>query len=125
MAPAPVVCHLAGPMTPPARYLPRLAKRVSRFLANSDFTRQGWLKVGIDPAKTAVVYPGIDPDRHPLGGQPEREAARQLLGVDQDAFVTVYVGRLDPEKGVEVLFDAWGRLGAGPARPSCLSWERS
>ena len=120
VAPAPVVCHWRGPMTPPARYLPRLAKRVSRFLANSDFTRQGWLKVGIDPAKTAVVYPGIDPDKHPFGGQPEREAARQLLGVDQDAFVTVYVGRLDPEKGVEVLFDAWGRLGAGPGEAELL-----
>ena len=78
VAPAPVVCHWRGPMTPPARYLPRLANRVSRFLANSDFTRQGWLKVGIDPAKTAVVYPGIDPDKHPFGGQPEREAARRI-----------------------------------------------
>ncbi len=114
VARAPVVCHWRGGWTPPARYLPRLRRRVSRFLANSEWTRSQWLAVGFDPASTEVVYPGMDQADYPRGGEAEMAAAREALGLAPDAFVVTFVGRLDPVKGVEVLLDAWGRLGLGP-----------
>ena len=43
-----------------------------------------------------------------------RAEARARLGAGEDAFAALFVGRLEREKGVEVLLEAWrtGRLGA-------------
>ncbi len=120
VARAPTVCHWRGGWTPPARYLPRLKRRVSRFLANSEWTRSKWLEVGFDPDRAEVVYPGMDQADYPLGGEAELAAAREALGVPQGAFVATFVGRLDPVKGVEVLLDAWARLGLGPDEGTLL-----
>jgi len=80
-------------------------------MAISAFVRDVWVSAGIDPAKVDLVYPGIDPDEYPQGGPRQRSAARALLGIPDDVFVVVFVGRIDSEKGVEVLLDAWRRLG--------------
>jgi len=112
ISPAPVVCHWRGTATPPRRYVQPLSEKVSRFISNSQFTRQAWLEAGFDAGKIDVVYAGIDPSEYPVGGSAEREVARASLGISQDAFVALFIGRLDPEKGVEVLLDAWHRLGA-------------
>jgi glycosyltransferase involved in cell wall biosynthesis len=37
----------------------------------------------------------------------ERRAARERAGVSEDAFLALFVGRLEREKGVPVLLDAW------------------
>ena len=34
-----------------------------------------------------------------------------VSGLPQEGFVALYYGRLDPEKGIDVLLDAWRRLG--------------
>jgi glycosyltransferase involved in cell wall biosynthesis len=57
-----------------------------------------------------------------------RAAARHRAGASDDAFLLLFAGRLEREKGVEVLLDAWRRAdlpdgatlalaGAGPLRP--------
>jgi glycosyltransferase involved in cell wall biosynthesis len=46
----------------------------------------------------------------------ERAAARARFGAKEDAPVAVYVGRLDEEKGVELLFDAWAKAAPKAAR---------
>ncbi len=114
LSPAPVVCHWRGTQTPGPRYVASLSAKVSRFIANSAFTRDVWLTAGIDPGKVDVVHAGLDPAEYPEGGAAEREAARSELGVPQDLFVAVFVGRLDAEKGVEVLLDAWRQLALSP-----------
>ena len=58
-------------------------------------------------------------------GADERAAARAAMGAPDDQFLLLYVGRLEREKGVEVLLDAWSRcdggvlalVGQGPLRP--------
>jgi glycosyltransferase involved in cell wall biosynthesis len=58
----------------------------------------------------------------------EGAAARELVGARGDAPVVLFVGRLEREKGLEVLLDAWGQAalpagavlalaGEGPLRP--------
>lgn len=120
LSPAPVVCHWRGTQTPGPRYMASLSAKVGRFIANSAFTRDAWLAAGIDPDKADVVHNGVDPAEYPLGGAPEREAARAELGIPQDIFVAVFVGRLDVEKGVEVLLDAWRRLAVTPDQAQLL-----
>lgn len=111
LARAPVVCHLheirnRRPGNWPARRI--------RFIAVSEYLRRAWIDVGLPPERIAVVQNGIDPQFYRPGGMPERSEARAQLGLPEEGFVVLYYGRLDPEKGVEVLLDAWGRLGVAP-----------
>jgi glycosyltransferase involved in cell wall biosynthesis len=97
-----------------------LSAKVSRFVANSAFTRDVWLAAGIDPDKVDVVHAGLDAAEYPEGGAAQRESARVELGIPDDVFVAVFVGRLDAEKGVEVLLEAWRRLAVTPAEALLL-----
>ncbi|MFJ4920885.1 D-inositol-3-phosphate glycosyltransferase [Streptomyces sp. NPDC088725] len=91
-----------------------------------------------DPAKTAVVHPGVNLDCFsPRDG---RAAARERLGLPQDAFVPLFAGRIQPLKAPDVLLRAvavlleqdpslrtnlvvpvvGGPSGTGLAKPECL-----
>ena len=61
-----------------------------------------------------MVFNGVDPAEYPFGGDEERSAARRTLGLGEEPFVVTYFGRLDREKGVHVLLEAWRRLDLGP-----------
>ncbi len=106
---APLVCHLRGFASYGKTKL--LASQVSRFIAVSHDTRQRWSDAGVDASRIEVVHNGVDLDDYPLGGQVEREASRKQLGIPPRSFVVLYYGRLDKEKGVEVLLDAWRKSG--------------
>ncbi|MFK4223862.1 D-inositol-3-phosphate glycosyltransferase [Streptomyces sp. NPDC019890] len=57
-----------------------------------------------DPAKVAVVHPGVNLDLfRPADG---RAAARARLGVPQDAFVPLFAGRIQPLKAPDILLRA-------------------
>ena len=87
-----------------------LAERVARIPASvdfagaatyvfvSDFTRRHALGLGIGQLRTDVAHSGIHPDY--LDRAPEREWSWRLL----------YVGRLDPRKGVDVAVEALQHL---------------
>lgn len=65
------------------------------------------------PSRLAVVPPGVDPDVF----QPQaKERARQLIG-HAGHRVFVFVGRLEPLKGVDVLLRALALLTAGDRHP--------
>ncbi|WP_240139654.1 D-inositol-3-phosphate glycosyltransferase [Streptomyces sp. MUM 178J] len=57
-----------------------------------------------DPAKVAVVHPGVNLERFcPADG---RAAARARLGLPQDAFIPLFAGRIQPLKAPDVLLHA-------------------
>jgi glycosyltransferase involved in cell wall biosynthesis len=93
-----------------------LRNQVDMFMAVSDFVRDQWIGLGLDPRRLGTVYCGIALERYPFGGMAERKAARTALGLPADAFIVLYLGRLDPLKRVDVLLEAWGRLTTDPAR---------
>lgn len=65
-----------------------------------------------DPARIRAIPNGCDATIfHPQS----RADARTALGIDADAELVVYVGRLVPEKGLRELLDAMARL--APQRP--------
>ena len=112
---APVVCHEHGHSDHlDERRIGRLRRHVDRFVMVSDFIAGLWLESGLDPDKVDVVFNGVDPAEYPLGGDEERSAARHALGLDEEPFVVTYFGRLDREKGVHVLLEAWRQLDFGP-----------
>jgi glycosyltransferase involved in cell wall biosynthesis len=105
VARAPVVCHLRHEFRDPAT--PRLAQWADRYIAVSEATRRSWVNDGLDANRVEVVHSGIDPDLYPAGGSVERLAARRALGIPPDAFVALYYGRLDVDKGIDLLLEAW------------------
>jgi glycosyltransferase involved in cell wall biosynthesis len=106
---APVVCHLHEIRH---RRPGGIANtHVRRFIAVSEFLRAQWASVGVDEDHIDVVHNGVALEDYPFGGPDQRAAARNRLGLPADGFVALYYGRLDREKGVDVLLDAWGRLG--------------
>jgi glycosyltransferase involved in cell wall biosynthesis len=60
-----------------------------------------------DPAR-------VETSSYPRATDESRRFARRALGVPADAFVTLYLGRVAPEKGVDVLVRAWNSLGLTP-----------
>ncbi|MGD0392048.1 MAG: glycosyltransferase family 4 protein [Acidimicrobiales bacterium] len=112
---APIVCHEHGYGEQLSqRRIDRLRRHVDRFVVVSQFVADQWLALGLDPDQVEVVFNGIDPAEYPIGGAEERSAARRALDIGEDVFVVTCVGRLDREKGVHVLLDAWRRLGLSP-----------
>ena len=60
-----------------------------------------------DPARTAVVHPGVDLDEFTPG---DRTAARRQLGLDPNVDLLVFVGRLQPLKAPDVLLAAAAQM---------------
>jgi glycosyltransferase involved in cell wall biosynthesis len=119
---APVVCNLVGlsSSTIMAGMMPRLCVRADRFVACSSFVRNQFIEAGIDPAQITVVHNGIELEEYPPATVDQRAAARRIFGLPEDAFVTLYFGRLEAEKGVEVLLEAWRHLALPPDRARLL-----
>ena len=61
-----------------------------------------------DPARLCVTHPGVDHELFTPGSQPE---ARDLLGWDPGR-VVLFVGRIQPLKGLDVAVEAFGRIHA-------------
>jgi D-inositol-3-phosphate glycosyltransferase len=65
---------------------------------------------GADPARVLVVNPGADLSVFQPGSPQDAAAARRRLGVAPDAVVLLFVGRLQPLKGPDVLLKAAAEL---------------
>ncbi|MFD4643066.1 D-inositol-3-phosphate glycosyltransferase [Lentzea sp. NPDC058436] len=75
-----------------------------RLVANTDIEAGELIKLyDAEPSKVAVVPPGVDLDRFTPGDQC---AARDAIGVPQDAVVLAFVGRIQPLKAPDVLLRA-------------------
>jgi len=108
---APVVCHLHEIRHARPGAFPN--KHVRRFIAVSEFLRDQWVSAGLDADLIDVVHNGVSATDYPAGGAAERTAARARLGLSSEGFVALYYGRLDPEKGIDLLLDAWRKLDIG------------
>jgi glycosyltransferase involved in cell wall biosynthesis len=115
---APVVCHLHECRHYRPGSFPN--KHVRRFIAVSEFLRRQWVELGLDADRIDVVHNGVSGDDYPMGGLEERASSRARLGLDEDGFVALYYGRLDPEKGIDVLLEGWRKLGLAGAEGTLL-----
>jgi D-inositol-3-phosphate glycosyltransferase len=75
-----------------------------RLVANTDREAGQLVELyGADPARVAVIHPGVDLDEFTPG---DRALVRAHLGVRPDALVLLFVGRLQPLKAPDVLLRA-------------------
>ncbi len=111
---APLVTHLHHQPDYPGIGL--LGRAVTKFIAVSAYMKQRWTQAGLRPHWVEVVHNGVDPADYPAGGLRERAVARARLDLPQDAFVALAYGRAEPDKGTDVLVDAWRRLALPPER---------
>jgi D-inositol-3-phosphate glycosyltransferase len=88
----------------------RLVRTVDRIVAANVVERDHLARhYGAEPGRIAVVPCGVDTSLFRPG---DRAEARRRLGLDGRPLV-LYVGRLEPIKGLDILFDAMGSLRAG------------
>jgi teichuronic acid biosynthesis glycosyltransferase TuaC len=112
---------------PVSRWLTRLAMDRAEFVVTkSEHLRRQAIRMGIDASKVRTVSNGCDSRIFRLAN---RSAARKQLAIDEQAELVLYVGRLEPAKGVVELLDAFASLacshpklrlvfiGDGPAGP--------
>ena len=89
----------------------RQAMRRPQFLGavlHSDFARQRYLALGVDPDRLRVVHNGFEPShfRPPM----DRGAAREALGLPKDRPIVTYTGHVNATKGLNVAIDMAKRL---------------
>lgn len=105
---APVVAHVHLP--PPVRqpeWLNSLLRRTAAVLAPSRDTVERWVeRARLVPRRVQVVPTGVDVERfRPLSAS-QRAAVRAGIGVAPDERMILYLGRIDPDKGIHLLIDA-------------------
>lgn len=85
-------------------------RHADRVIANSEHTRATLLEMGVNAARIAVVYPGVDVAVF----RPELDTAglREGLGIAPDETLLFSVGRLSRRKGFDQAIRAVGRLRA-------------
>ena len=79
-------------------------RHVDRVLANSDFTRQQVLDMGVSADRVILISPGVDTDVF-RPGLPCADL-RASLGLGPDSRLILSVGRLQPRKGFDQVIKA-------------------
>ena len=75
-------------------------RRARRIVSVSPYLKGKLVEHGIEPAKVAVVYNGVDAD---IFGLRDQAAARQELGLSPQGRIVLFVGRLHRDKGLAEL----------------------
>ena len=85
-------------------------RHADRIVANSDFTRQELIKLGVAPDRITIIYPGVDVQRF----RPDIETndVRAQLGLGRDTKLVLSVGRLMERKGFDKVIEAIAALRA-------------
>lgn len=89
----------------------RLKQNVDIFLAISREIEAELAGEGIDPARCRFLPNGVDTHIYQPATQQAKKEIREALGLP-DGFICLYSGRLAPEKGLDVLLNAWNRISA-------------
>jgi len=79
-------------------------RHADRVIANSGYTRDQLVGVGVDPERVRVVSPGVDV--HRFRPRPRDPALRRSLGVSPEGRLVLSVGRLARRKGFDQVIRA-------------------
>jgi glycosyltransferase involved in cell wall biosynthesis len=82
-------------------------KRATLVVTKGEYLRQRAIRMGINASKVINVLNGCDSNVFCLA---DRSAARVQLGIDDKAELVLFVGRLDPRKGIFELLEAFASL---------------
>lgn len=88
----------------------RLAAHVDAFVALTPELEQVYLRHGVPPQKIWQIPNGIDTEEYSYVPDDTRQHIRQRLGIQPEAFVLSFAGRLIEEKNIEMLLQAWASV---------------
>lgn len=107
---APMVMYLHNE-PPPWFSMEKLAvpgvRAIDWVLSPSRYIRQRWEAAGMNGARMSIIPYGVDPERFGPVDEATRRAARASRGIDADAIVVAFVGRIERVKGVHLLVEAF------------------
>jgi len=83
-------------------------RHADRVIANSDYTREVLIGMGVEPARITLINPGVDVDRF-RPGLPHADL-RQSLGLTGSQRLILSVGRMQRRKGFDHLLSAMPAL---------------
>ena len=101
--------NVLGERPTPRAYLSRVLPLADALVAPSAALARSLCRLGVPEERIHIVRNGVDTSIfHPR----DRGTTRRALGVPEDAELVVFVGRLEPQKGVRELLGAFGTLSA-------------
>jgi D-inositol-3-phosphate glycosyltransferase len=106
--------HNAGPLSPAAavriEHEARLAAHADTVIVSTEHEREQLRQLyALPPARLRIIPCGVDSRAFTPGTDAERQAARRALGGDREPLI-LFVGRLDPIKGIDLLIDSVARM---------------
>ena len=85
-----------------------IVRVADRLIANTDAERRELIDLyGAEPDRVSVVHPGVDLEVFRAG---RRKEARAALGLDPDAHIVLFVGRIQPLKAPDVVIAAAAKM---------------
>jgi glycosyltransferase involved in cell wall biosynthesis len=96
-----------------------LRRSIDRFISISQEIDDELEALGIDENRRIAIPNGVDVRRHRPCEPDERRALRASLGLPEGPLLA-YVGRLVPEKRVDLLLSVWRDMGERPANATLL-----
>ncbi|HUC36951.1 MAG TPA: glycosyltransferase family 4 protein [Acidimicrobiales bacterium] len=110
----PLVVNVCQPLPEGSRAFFRffrwLIGRASATTFISEQLRASYERAGLTGSDAAVVPVGVDTGVYRQATVDERDRAREALDIETSQPVVLYMGRLDPTKGIETLIEAVGRM---------------
>ena len=82
-------------------------RNAARVIATSELEQQELVEAGVPPAKVAVRHNGIDANLNPAGHA--RGRFRAQWGISKDELVILFLSRLIPRKGADLLIEAFAQ----------------
>jgi glycosyltransferase involved in cell wall biosynthesis len=86
-----------------------LKKSVQRFIVTNQEMRDELLMMGFSTEVVELIPNGVDTDEFIPLKKPDREKIEKEMGFERKKFV-VFIGRLEPQKNVATLIEAWAEL---------------
>lgn len=104
-----------------ARWLfPRLLRLADKVVVVNKEVERMVLDLGVSPQQVVLIPNGLDTDYFRPPSAEERAASRDTIGIAAGKTLALYVGRLEPDKGVDVLVGAWEQLPEGVSSGTML-----
>ena len=97
-----------------ARWLfPRLLRLADKVVVVNQEVERLVMDLGVSPQQVVLIPNGVNTDYFRPPSAEEKAACRGRIDIAADKTLVLFVGRLVPEKGVDVLLQAWEQLPQG------------
>ncbi len=91
-----------------------LLKDAAKIVTTSELERQEFLCAGFSPARIVMRYNGVDAEA--FSAMPTPGTFRRKWGLSNDEPLILFLSRLIPRKGAELLIDAFAKAGTATGR---------